>query len=271
MKTAKIITRLLVLGIAVYLFSSASTVYAAGSAQWDKNGSLVYNGKTYNQEVVEGAGTGSQVVYFTPKADYAANPGCPVHQIRFASGVDVSSAKTATYEEMEPKLCIAPVKTANISITNKRPGGKDTGSDPVLTALNQASKDQNSGQKPLSDDNYCATQDGRASDPALCGTPCKDADSCSLTAKYIDPIINKFLVPLAVIAVIIGIIWGAITYITSGGDPQKVALGKSRIAKALLGLLAFIFLYAILNWLIPGGLTSSPPPPTTPSNPGAQM
>jgi hypothetical protein len=62
------------------------------------------------------------------------------------------------------------------------------------------------------------------------------------------------LAPLAIIAVIIGVLWGAIRYITSGGDAQKVAEGKDKIQKALLGLLAFIFLYALLNWLLPGGL-----------------
>lgn len=270
MKTAKIFALLLVLGLAAYFVGARSPAYAAGNtAQWNKNGTLVYKGTQYAQEVVEAAGSGNQVVYFTPKADYKANPGCPVHQIRFDAGVDVSSAKTATYMEFSPQFCTVPLKMVNVSITNKRPGGKDTGSDPVLDALNQASKDKN--QQALSDQDYCKTQDGIESDPALCGAPCKDANSCSLTAKYINPIINKFLVPLAIIAVIIGIIWGAITYITSGGDPQRVALGKNRITKALLGLLAFIFLYAMLNWLIPGGLTSSPPPPTTPTDPGAKM
>ena len=105
-----------------------------------------------------------------------------------------------------------------------------------------------------SDLQACEASGGLQPDPALCGTPCKDADNCNLVTRYANPLINKFLAPLAILAVIIGIIWGAIQYITSAGDAQKVAEGKSKIQKALFGLLAFIFLYALLNWLIPGGL-----------------
>lgn len=95
-------------------------------------------------------------------------------------------------------------------------------------------------------------------DKALCNACTSSggetSQDCNLTKKYLNPFINKFLAPLAILSVIIGIIWGSITYATSAGDAQKAADGKSKIQKALIGLLAFIFLYAFLNWLIPGGL-----------------
>ena len=94
-----------------------------------------------------------------------------------------------------------------------------------------------------------------STDPALNfnNSPCKDAGNCDLITKYVNPFI-RFLAVLAVLAVIAGIIWGSIEFATAGGDSQRVASGKSKIQKALIGLLALIFLYAFLQWLIPGGV-----------------
>jgi hypothetical protein len=40
---------------------------------------------------------------------------------------------------------------------------------------------------------------------------------------------------------------------SSAGDPQKSAQGKEHIRNALFGLLAYILLYAFLQFIIPGG------------------
>jgi hypothetical protein len=75
-------------------------------------------------------------------------------------------------------------------------------------------------------------------------------------------IYQNYLVPLGVVlsalvgvAVVAGIIIGGIQYSTSGGDPQKVAAAKARITKALIGLVVYFFLYAILQFIVPGGVT----------------
>jgi hypothetical protein len=56
------------------------------------------------------------------------------------------------------------------------------------------------------------------------------------------------------IVVVIAVIIGAIEFISSGGDPQRVASGKQHITNALIGLFAYILLFAFLQFLIPGGL-----------------
>ena len=91
-------------------------------------------------------------------------------------------------------------------------------------------------------------------DEALCAPKCQQSSDCNLTTTYINPFINKFLAPFAILAVIIGIIWGGIEFSTAGGDAQKVASAKGKIQKALIALVAFMFLWAFLEWLIPGGL-----------------
>lgn len=90
-------------------------------------------------------------------------------------------------------------------------------------------------------------------DPQAKGGNCASATNCDLMSKYINPAI-RLLSALVGIAVTISIIYGGIEYSSSGGDPQKAAAGKSRIVNALIALLAYLFLGAILNFIIPGGI-----------------
>jgi hypothetical protein len=75
----------------------------------------------------------------------------------------------------------------------------------------------------------------------------------NLFTRYINPFI-KFLNFAVGLAVTIGILVGALQYISSAGDPQKAAKGKQHIWNAILALLVYLFLFGILNFLIPGGL-----------------
>lgn len=70
--------------------------------------------------------------------------------------------------------------------------------------------------------------------------------------KYINPVVN-LLSALVGIVVVIGIVLGAVQFGSSAGDPQKAANGKNHIRNALLGLLAYLLLYAFLQFMIPGG------------------
>lgn len=56
------------------------------------------------------------------------------------------------------------------------------------------------------------------------------------------------------IAAVIMLVMGGIQYSASDGDPQKVSAAKQKISNVIIGLLAFVFLYAFLQWLIPGGI-----------------
>lgn len=56
------------------------------------------------------------------------------------------------------------------------------------------------------------------------------------------------------IVVVVSIVVGGIQYTTSSGDPQKVAAAKSRIFNSVFALVAFIFTYAFLQYLVPGGV-----------------
>lgn len=71
-------------------------------------------------------------------------------------------------------------------------------------------------------------------------------------AKYMNPLV-QLLAAVVGIAIVIAIVYGAIEYITSGGDPQRAAAGKKRITEAIIGLVAFLLLYTFLQFIVPGG------------------
>jgi hypothetical protein len=50
------------------------------------------------------------------------------------------------------------------------------------------------------------------------------------------------------------IIFAGIQYSLAGGDSAKVSAAKKRITDSLIALLAFAFMYAFLQWIIPGGV-----------------
>ena len=56
------------------------------------------------------------------------------------------------------------------------------------------------------------------------------------------------------IAVVAGIVIGAIRYITASGNAAQAQQGVTTIVNAIIGLILFIFMYAIINFLVPGGL-----------------
>lgn len=54
--------------------------------------------------------------------------------------------------------------------------------------------------------------------------------------------------------VILMIVVSGIQYITSQGNPEQYKNAKSRLTQAVTGLILFILMFGILNYLIPGGI-----------------
>ncbi len=66
--------------------------------------------------------------------------------------------------------------------------------------------------------------------------------------------IIKFAGGLVGLLVIMMLIIGGIRYITSAGNPKLVAAAKNQIVNAIIGLVLFALMLAILNFLLPGGI-----------------
>jgi len=56
------------------------------------------------------------------------------------------------------------------------------------------------------------------------------------------------------VIIVLMVVIGGIQYSTAGANPQAVNAAKGKIVNALIALLALTFLYAFLQWLIPGGV-----------------
>jgi hypothetical protein len=96
---------------------------------------------------------------------------------------------------------------------------------------------------------YAACQTPQQLDPK---NPQPVSQNCIYTS-YITPAINFLSIGVGVV-VLAMIIIGAIQYSASNGNPQAVNAAKKRIFNAILALIVFAFSYALLNFLIPGGL-----------------
>ena len=66
-------------------------------------------------------------------------------------------------------------------------------------------------------------------------------------------VFNFLAVGVGVI-VVGGIIYGGILISAGGGDAARTKQGTTLIINSVIGLLAFMFMYAFINFIVPGGL-----------------
>jgi len=97
------------------------------------------------------------------------------------------------------------------------------------------------------DDTNCAAQEKLSLDWDI------NNDGCSNTADLIT-MIFRVLAGIVGIAVVGGITWGGMLYASSNGNASKAQQGITVIVNAVIGLLLFIFMFAITNFLVPGGV-----------------
>ena len=87
--------------------------------------------------------------------------------------------------------------------------------------------------------------------------------SCDATTDPVSAIAITVINFLAIgvgIAVVGGIVFGAIRYTSANGNASQAQQGIQIITGAIIGLVVFIFMYAILNFLIPGGVFNTNKP-----------
>lgn len=82
-----------------------------------------------------------------------------------------------------------------------------------------------------------------------CGT--SGNDNC--INKDIQLVVNFLSAGVGVVITIVIIIAG-LQYMTSRDNPQAVQASKTRLINAVIALVAFVFIYAFLQWVVPGGV-----------------
>ena len=65
--------------------------------------------------------------------------------------------------------------------------------------------------------------------------------------------INILTAGVGILAVA-GIVYGAILYMSSGGNPEQVKKARTVFTNVVIGVVAFGGMFALLNFLVPGGV-----------------
>jgi hypothetical protein len=116
-----------------------------------------------------------------------------------------------------------------------------------------------SKQSPLSltkpqkndSDAACQSTNNASGNPSI-----KKVQDCLVQSpiiKRINELVN-FLSGGVAIVVTAVILVGGIQYILAGGNASAITAARHRITNGLIALFAFLFMFAFLQWLIPGGI-----------------
>lgn len=79
------------------------------------------------------------------------------------------------------------------------------------------------------------------------------SDDCAKVNDLVS-MVFKVLAGIVGVAVVGGIAWGGMLYTTSNGNASKAQQGITTIVNAIIGLLLFIFMFALTNFIVPGGI-----------------
>ena len=98
---------------------------------------------------------------------------------------------------------------------------------------------------------YAATEGDAAEKTAFSFGSCwnKNVDIKCLAVEVL-----SFLSIGVGIAVVGGIAAGGVVYSTAEGNPGKAQKGITIIVNAVIGLVLYMLLFFIVNWLVPGGV-----------------
>lgn len=94
--------------------------------------------------------------------------------------------------------------------------------------------------------------DGTSNLQETCTDPNVNEGNCGIIAYLVDFI--RALSAIVGIVVVIMITVGGVQYSSARDNPQAAAAAKSRITNAILALLAYLFVFSFLQWLVPGGI-----------------
>jgi len=97
----------------------------------------------------------------------------------------------------------------------------------------------------------CANGDsGTKPDTAILGNSACDCGHGESIIGILSLIVNIMTIGIGILGVI-GISVVGIQYPTAGGNEEKTHKAKRRMFEIVIGLAAYVVIYALLNWLIP--------------------
>jgi hypothetical protein len=103
---------------------------------------------------------------------------------------------------------------------------------------------------------YAQVQSTENIDPKQndCQAKSKDlsSDNCGIIKMILA--VTNIMAGLAGVAIVATLTFAGIQYSSAGADPGKVQAAKGKMFNAGLALLLLVFGYALLQWMVPGGI-----------------
>lgn len=95
------------------------------------------------------------------------------------------------------------------------------------------------------------TGDGTKPPTAILGDSACDCGHGESIIGILNLIVNIMTIGIGVLGVI-GITVVGLQYLTAGGNEEKTRKAKRRMFEIVIGIIAYVIMYSVLNWLIPG-------------------
>lgn len=107
-------------------------------------------------------------------------------------------------------------------------------------------------------ENFCANApapEGPGS-PHTLDADCDDPTALATDCRIVGHIrtFTRGLSALVGVVIVIMIAYGGIRYSSSRGNPQETATAVKHITNAIMALVIYLFMFAFLQWVIPGGI-----------------
>lgn len=113
-----------------------------------------------------------------------------------------------------------------------------------------------SPQPVFADSNSCTcksadggTINGTKVDAAILKDVCDCGHGESIIA-ILDIVVNAMTVGVGILGVV-GISVVGVQYLTAGGNEEKTRKAKRRMLEIVIGLVAYVLIYAVIKWLMP--------------------
>lgn len=71
--------------------------------------------------------------------------------------------------------------------------------------------------------------------------------------KIVEFVLQILTVGVGIVA-LAGVVYGSALYASAGGNPEQVKKARTIILNVVIGVVAYALMYALLQWLIPGGV-----------------
>ena len=82
------------------------------------------------------------------------------------------------------------------------------------------------------------------------GQYCDNGGNDGGVVQLLLQVVDIMTAGVAILAVV-GVMWAGLKYLTAGGSEEKTRIAKRRIYEIVIGIVAYVLIYAILRWLLP--------------------